>query len=146
MLVDSLKSNTRTGHETAFTLMEIMMTAGISSIIIAGILFGFIVSARNLEWTATSLQAHAGVIERLEQTYSVTYKPQPPNPIDNLISANFPATTNRYIQGTNYTYISDNINQGVTNQFMKMVRVDCVWVFHGKLYTNSASMLRAPDP
>jgi prepilin-type N-terminal cleavage/methylation domain-containing protein len=146
MLVDSIKLKIRTTHKRAFTLMEIMITVGVSSLVIGATLYGFVVSARNLEWSACSLQAQANVIERMEQTYSVAYKPQPPNPDDELLAANFPSATSRNLQGTNYTYISDNINQGVTNQFMKMVRVDCIWLFRDTLYTNSVSMLRAPDP
>jgi type II secretory pathway pseudopilin PulG len=146
MRINIRQTQTRDIAADAFTLMEVMITVGISTTIIGAILYGFVVSARNLEWAAFSLQAQANVIERMEQTYSIVYKPQPPNPNDNLIVDNFPATACSNVLGTNFTYISDNISEGVSNQFMKMIRVDCVWVYRSKVYTNSVSMLRAPDP
>jgi prepilin-type N-terminal cleavage/methylation domain-containing protein len=129
-----------------FTLVEIVITMAITAMILAGVFYGYVQSARNLAWATCSLQAQLNAIERMEQTYSVIYKPQPPGANDQLVSSNFPIAVCTNILGSNFTYISDNMSQGITNQFLKMVRVDCVWMFQSKLFTNSISYLRAPDP
>jgi len=129
-----------------FTLTEIVITLLIAVMLIAGVLYGYLQSARNLAWATNSLQAQFNAMSQMEITYSVVYKPQPPSPNDQLVSSNFPPMTAVNVEGTNYTYISTNLNSGISNQFMKMVRVDCVWLFQDKIYTNSVSCLRAPDP
>lgn len=129
---------------SGYTLVEVVMSVAISALVIGTILYGYNVSTRQLTYASSSVAAQAAAMERYEQTVGALWRPAVV--LDQLITSNFPpvraADGVLYNTATNYTTITSlSINPP-----LRMVRVDCVWVYGGVLYTNTVAGLRAPDP
>lgn len=138
-------------HESAFTLVEVGLSAVIAAMTIAGIIYGYTQSSKRAEWSSYSLAAQAAAVQRMEQTRACRWDTE--TGVDQLISGNFPVQivlmdlpvigTNGFY-GTNTTTIT---TISASPPLMRMVRVDCVWRFPitGRLFTNTVATYRSPD-
>ena len=135
----------------AFSLAEVVMATGISALAVGGILSGYVISAKRAEWSAYSLAAQSLAMQAIEQTRACKWDPESLPPSDELISANFPTTTNILdipISGTNVTYATNfvTITTVSTNPPVKAIQVRTVWRFQSnKLFTNTAWTFRGAD-
>ena len=143
---NKIKIRSRAG----FTLVEVMVSFVIAGIAVGGIIKGYTVASRRAEWSAYSLAAQSMAIKRLEQVVAAPWVPQ--YNTDQLVSSNFPANTEflclptqqtNLVNCTNYTTITTFTNFSL----MKMVRVDCVWMFFAnqQVFTNTVATIRAPN-
>ena len=140
--------STKTG---GFTLVEVVMSSALAAMSMAGIIYGYIQSAKFAEFTGYSLAAQSMALQRVEQCRATKWDPLGYPPVDELVSTNFgtqvnildiPISGTNIVYATNYTFITTLS----TNPPLKMVRVDCVWPFLGRgLFTNSTLTYRAPD-
>ena len=141
----------RARSQRAFTLAEVAVAMAITAMSMAGVVAGYIFATRQAEWSAFSLAAQALATQRLEQTRAAQWEPR--QPLDELVATNFPTVpTNRLdmpISGTNITYATNFTTitdlQPVIGYPLKMIRVDCVWSFRQRAYTNTIATYRAPD-
>jgi type II secretory pathway pseudopilin PulG len=149
--VKIVASKYRFSRLAAFTLIEVIVSAAVSAITIGGIIYGYVVSAQRAEWSAYSLAAQSMASQRLEQTRAAQWDTAASPIIDQLVSTNFPIQTNildipssgtNYVWATNYTTIT---TISASAPFLRCVRVDCVWPFRTKRYTNTVITYRAPD-
>lgn len=133
-----------------FTLAEVVISLALAAMMIGGIVYGYTMSAIRAEWSSYSLAAQALAVQKIEQTRAARWLPQVNNPIDELIPANFPSPqrvtldvpqTGQSVYATNFTTISDV----TVNPPLRMIKVDCIWSFRGKRFTNSIATYRAPD-
>jgi len=139
--------------QRAFTLAEVAVAMAITAMSMAGVVAGYIFATRQAEWSALSLAAQALATQRLEQTRAAQWEPRLSPPLDELVMANFPTVpTNRLdmpISGTNITYATNFTTitdlKPVVGYPLKMIRVDCVWSFRQRAYTNTIATYRAPD-
>ncbi len=135
----------------AFTLMEVVMSMAIAALSIGGIIAGYTLSARKAEWSAYSLAAHSLAMQRLEQTRSAKWDPQGWPPVDEVVSSNFPVRIDVLdipISGTNVVYATNttSISSLSTNPPLKMIRVDCSWMFLSRgPFTNTLVSYRTAD-
>lgn len=135
----------------AFTLAEVVVSVGIASLSIGGIIYGYVLSARNAEWSSYNLAAQSLALMRVEQTRACKWDPEGVPVVDELTTANFAMQTNVLdvpISGTNITWATNftTVTTLSTNPPYKMIRVDCVWKFTtSKLFTNTVVTYRAPD-
>src|SRR4051794_16068929 len=141
----------------AFTLAEVAVALGISALLFAGVVMGFVQSAQRAEWSAYNLAAHSLALQGIEQARAATWDPSAPTPIDNCLPANFPTVGTNIldvpISGTNITYATNKwtITSVSTNPYpLKMIRVDCTWRFiksgvSSAVFTNTVATLRAPN-
>lgn len=145
-------SATVSRRSAGFSLAEVVMAVGITVMVFAGGVLGYVQSAQQAEWAAYTLAANSLAQQRMEQTRAAKWDTQATPPIDNLVSTNFPvsvdildvplAGSNNIVYATNVTTIS-NIS---ANPPVKMIRVDCTWRFWKRgLYTNTVVTYRAPD-
>jgi hypothetical protein len=135
----------------AFTLAEILIASTLGLITIGASFYGYILSAKRAEWSAYSLAANSLALQRLEQTRACRWDPLAALPVDELVSANFPvqisvldipAAGTNTVYATNYTTITTI----QTDPPLKLIRVDCCWMFVKKgPYTNTVATYRAPD-
>ncbi|MFA6543068.1 MAG: hypothetical protein WCS99_01500 [Limisphaerales bacterium] len=140
----------RPGH-AAFTLAEVVMSAAIAAMTVAGIIYGYTQSTKRAEWSGYSLAAQALAVQRLEQTRACRWDPD--GGVDQLTSANFPSQTlvlDMPVIGTNAAYATNvtTITAISTNQpLLRMIRVDCTWKFPttGRVFTNTVATYRSPD-
>ena len=139
--------------QRAFTLAEVAVAMSITVMSMAGVIAGYIFATRQAECSAFSLAAQALATQRLEQTRAAQWEPRQSPPLDELVTNNFPTVpTNRLdmpISGTNITYATNFTTitdlQPVVGYPLKMIRVDCVWSFRQRAYTNTIVTYRAPD-
>jgi Tfp pilus assembly protein PilV len=136
----------------AFTLVEVMIAMSITVVSLAGVITGYIIATRQAEWSAYSLAAQSLATQRFEQTRAAKWDPRAWPAIDELTAANFPTVATNVLDmpvsgtnvayATNFTTIADVSSGGYP---LKMVRVDCVWSFRQRLFTNTIAAYRAPD-
>lgn len=135
----------------AFTLMEVVISMAIAGLTIGGIISGYILSLRRAEWSAYSLAAHSLAMQRLEQTRAAKWDPQAYPAVDELVAANFPLRIEVLdipISGTNKVYATNvtTISLLSSSPPLKMIRVDCSWMFQSKgPFTNTLITYRTSD-
>src|SRR6188508_1429100 len=79
-------------RRTAFTLAEVVIALAILAILIQGIVFGYISSARRAEWSAHSLAAQSLACQGVEQARAAKWDPQAWPVVDELPPTNFSQT------------------------------------------------------
>lgn len=138
-------------RRSAFTLMESVIASAIAAMMFGGIVYGYIQSGRNAEWSAFSFAAQSMAMQRLEQTRASKWDPEATPVVDELVGSNFPALVSILdvpMSGSNYVYATNftTISTISTAPMLRMIKVDSVWRFiNGRLYTNSIATCRAPD-
>lgn len=138
-------------ERAAFTLIEVVVSAAVAAMTVAGIVYGYTQSTKRAEWSGYSLAAQALAVQRLEQTRACRWDPDAG--VDQLVSANFGVQTlvlDIPIMGTNAAYATNitTITAISTNPpLLRMVRVDCIWKFPitGRFFTNTVATYRSPD-
>jgi type II secretory pathway pseudopilin PulG len=146
--------NIRSAYQnSAFTLAEVIVAAGIAVVALGGIIYGYILSAQRAEWSAYSLAAQSLAMQRLEQTRSAKWDPMGYPPDNDHLTTNFfpiirtnvldiPITKTNFVYATNVTTISTVS----TSPPLRMIRIDCSWSFpHRGTFTNTVVCYRAPD-
>jgi prepilin-type N-terminal cleavage/methylation domain-containing protein len=139
------------GANSAFTLLEVVISLAILGISLGGILTLYVRSAQRADWSGYSVSAQMMALSGLEQCRAAKYDPHGSPPTDMLVSTNFlsrvdvldPGTANAITSyGTNTTTIL-TIS---TNPALKLVRVNCTWTYPGRgVFTNSVLTYRAAN-
>ena len=136
--------------ELGMTLVEVVFALLISSLTLAALVGGYISSTMAAEKASLSLAANTRAIERLEETHAATWNVSTWPAVDELVAANFPTkvvTIDLSGQGAGITYgkLSTTITQISLSPLLRRVRVDCVWQFQGRPFTNTVETLRGPN-
>ena len=148
----------------AFTLVELVIATALSAMMLSGVIYGYCLSASRAEWSSYSLAANSLAMMQLEQTRAAKWDLQAYPQIDELVSTNFPvdrevldipmrATNIVYsngipISGNGVVYATNvtTITYLTTNPPLKMIRVDCTWMFLKKgPFTNTVVTYRTSD-
>lgn len=156
-----------------FTLAEVVISIAVTGLVFAGILSGYVQSARNAEWSGYSLAAQALAVQQIEQGRSAIWDYSTGagrNELTNLNLINpqydsatktatgyswatldLPYSGTNVIRATNYVtvrmfYFNNNANPPVQ---LQMMQVDTVWPFTvgtaPKYFTNTVATYFAPD-
>jgi Tfp pilus assembly protein PilV len=156
-----------------FTLAEVVISLAVTGLAFAGILTGYVQSARNAEWTGYSLAAQALAIQQIEQGRSAVWdysSGTARNELTNLNLTNpqydsatktatgyswatldLPYSGTKVVLATNYVtvrmfYCNNAASPPVQ---LQMMQVDTVWPFAGggvlRYFTNSVATYFAPD-
>ena len=148
---NSRRSSSQAIAQGAFNLVETIVSLGIAGLTIGGLISGFLQSARQAESSAYVLAAQAQASEGLEQVRAAKWDPLASPPVDQVSNSFFPSVVGTLDvpgAGRSITYATNStyITTVSTNPAVRMIRVDCVWLFlRGPLTTNSISTYRAPD-
>lgn len=128
------------------------------SMMIMGIMFGIVLlaytqSSTRAEWSGMSLAAQAMATRQMEQFRAAKWDTQSIPPVDQTTNIPSPVVSilDLPIAGTNVVWATNTCT--VTNlqisanpvAYVKMITVNTVWWFNGKLYNNSVVAYRAPD-
>jgi prepilin-type N-terminal cleavage/methylation domain-containing protein len=139
------------GVNSAFTLMEVVVSLVILGISLSGILTLYLRSAQRADWSAYSVSAQMMALGGLEQCRAAKYDPHGSPPTDTLVSTNFPSRVDILDPGsvngiTSYGTNTTTIRTISTNPPLKLVRVDCTWTYPGRgVFTNSVFTYRAAN-
>ena len=131
--------------------MEVLLAMGLLVLMGAGIVYGYVQSARMTDWQAHSLAAQSFAMQRVEQARAAKWDTQAGTPVDQLVSSNFPPLVGQLgmpVSGTNFVFATDytSISNVSSVPPLRMIQVDCVWQFtDGKIFTNTVVTYRAPD-
>jgi Tfp pilus assembly protein PilV len=142
-------SSSAARRQSGISLLETVIALTIATLVLSGLITGFVQSARQAEVSAYTLAAQAQASQGLEQVRAAKWDLSGTLPVDqltnfaNVVQAlDIPSSSSRPIYGTNITTIS----LISSNPWLKMVQVDCVWTFlDGRLFTNSIYSYRSPD-
>jgi prepilin-type N-terminal cleavage/methylation domain-containing protein len=148
--------------EKAFTLAEILVAMLIFSMVMSGVIYGYVQANRIAEWCCMSLAATRYASGGAEQARAADWRPwdwpatNGPGTMDELPPTNYfqvdtmdipskgsPSSADYDFWVTNYISVSNySINPPV-----RQIRADCVWKlpWSGQLMTNTVILLRGPD-
>jgi prepilin-type N-terminal cleavage/methylation domain-containing protein len=138
-----------------FTLVEVVISVAIAGTAFAGILYGYVMTTRQGEWSCFSLAAHSLAMQGVEQARSAKWDPQAWPSVDELGVTNYtrietldvPTMPGTVLTATNYVSVTTVSSWPQLRQ----IRADCVWLLpyrKGRTrgpFTNTVITLRAPD-
>jgi prepilin-type N-terminal cleavage/methylation domain-containing protein len=141
---------------SAFTLVEVLIALAIFGMMIAGLIYGYTQADKFAEWSSMSYAAQSYAIQGMEQVRDAYW-----NTSDNPVTDNLPVpgpgpltfsetnTMDVPSTGAPYNVIDYFAITTLTNTTanLRMIRVDCVWVFPltKKNMTNTVITYRAPN-
>lgn len=151
----------------AFTLVEVMVAVGIFTMTTASLIYGYVIANRVAEWSSMSLAAQSTASQGAERARAANWRPNgypadtgpgtrdelPPNANGDPVmtsrdyldipSKGSPSSANFDFWVTNYVWVT-NVS---TNPPLRRIESDAVWVFPltGEVFTNTVTLLRAPD-
>jgi type II secretory pathway pseudopilin PulG len=140
------------GHRS-FTLVEVVLSIAIVAFGCWGIVYGYMMAAKQADLSGCSLAAQALAVQRLEQARSARWDRLAATPIDELVSANFPDIVTNLdlpvistVPRTMATMMT-TITLITNDPPLKFVQVTCTWtnLMTRRIYTNIISTYRAPD-
>ncbi|HEX5397599.1 MAG TPA: type II secretion system protein [Verrucomicrobiae bacterium] len=159
-------SKTRT-HCLGFTLVEVLVSFAVLTLVISGLVYGYVLANRMAEWSSMSLAAQSSASQGAERARAANWRPRDyppatgPGTMDEL-----PPSVNGGPVFTNVDYFdiptkgdpsSGDFDSWVTNIVwvttvsanppLRLIRSDAIWRFPptGQAYTNTITLLRAPD-
>jgi hypothetical protein len=133
------------------TLVEVVIALAIAGTTVAGIVTGYVFCLTSSVKDGLYMAANARAMERLEETRSAVWAPYRAQPVDELVTNNFPdkvVILDLSGSGSNVTSatIQTDISQISLSPLVRRIRVDCIWQFKGvELVTNTIETCRAPD-
>jgi prepilin-type N-terminal cleavage/methylation domain-containing protein len=152
---DVLKVARSRKRNSAFTLVEVVVSLVIVATVFGGILVAYVQAARRAEWTGRSLAAEAYAIQQVEQARSARWDLTTGiNELANIGNCSF-STLDLPSSGTNYVWATNYITTtmltfAAPNQYqLRMITVDTVWPFAWRntvrYFTNRTCTYCAPD-
>ena len=146
----------------AFTLIEILISFVILTLVMSGLMYGYVEANRIAEWNAMSLAAQSYAIQGAEQLRAADWRPRDGTNtgqntaweiwpgysetnigvLDVPIKGN-PATNDFAFFVTNIVWVTEPS----TNPPLLQIRSDVYWIFPftGQQYDNVVILQRAPD-
>jgi prepilin-type N-terminal cleavage/methylation domain-containing protein len=132
-----------------FTLTEVVMAMAILTLVIQGVIYGYIHSSRRAEWNGYSLAAQSLALQGVEQARAAQWDPQLWPVVDELPPTNYVQIdaldiprSGQPIYATNYI----SVKSISVNPPLRQIQASCVWGFLGRgVFTNTVTTLRAPD-
>jgi hypothetical protein len=116
-----------------------------------GALLGYVQSAKRAEWAGYSLAAQALSIRQIEEARAAKWDTLATPVVDQITNLptvtytnlDIPYTGTNWVWATNFTTIS---TISLTNSVMlHFIRVDTVWAFRNRLFTNTTATYRSPN-
>lgn len=144
-------AGSRRRGQAGFSLQEVVMSMGLTAVIVAGAARAHVAAAARAEWSSCSFAAQNSAMQRAEQVRAARWDNLANPPVDQVTSANYlpqvialevPSIGANLVYATNFTTISVlSLDPPV-----RAVRTDCVWRSPaGGTFTNSHLVYRTPD-
>ena len=131
------------------SLVEIVISLALTSLSVAAIIDGYVLCVRQAETSALHLAAQAQALERLEQTRAAKWDPNATPVVDQVTSTNFlPVVLPLDVPSPTVQRCATNITSVrliSANPPLKAIRVETIWGWNQKLFTNVVTTYRGPD-
>jgi prepilin-type N-terminal cleavage/methylation domain-containing protein len=138
-----------------FTLTEVVISLALAAVAFAGVIYGYVLTTNQAEWSSYSLAAHSVAMQGVEQARGAKWDPQAWPSLDELGVTNFsqvvtldvPVSGGNPLLATNYI----TITTASTVPPLRQLRADCVWTLPYRKnrargpFTNTVITLRAAD-
>jgi type II secretory pathway pseudopilin PulG len=150
-----------------FTLVEVMISFVIFTMVVSGLIYGYVIANRLAEWSSMSLAAQSSASQGAERARAANWRPRdypptrgpgtmdelPPSDDGGPVFTNIdyfdiptkgsPTASDFDSWVTNYVWVTTVS----ANPSLRLIRSDAVWRFPptGQAYTNTITLLRAPD-
>jgi prepilin-type N-terminal cleavage/methylation domain-containing protein len=148
-------SSASSRNAKGFTLVEVVISLAIAGVAFAGVLYGYVMTINQAEWSCFSLAAHSIAMQGVEQARSAKWDPQAWPSVDELGVTNYtqvatldvPTMPGNVLAATNYV----SVTTASTWPQLRQIQADCVWVLpyrKGRTrgpFTNTVITLRAAD-
>jgi len=165
IMVVHFKQSDKRIAANAFTLVEVLLALACLTLVMSGLMYGYVQANRMSEWCSMSLSAQSYASQGAEQARAADWRPRDsstntgPNSKDELPPTNQVWSGTNYIMdipikgspsSTNFAFFITNkiyVTDLSSNPYLRQIRSDTIWIFPrtGKLYTNTLILLRAPD-
>jgi hypothetical protein len=133
------------------TLIEVVVALAVTGLTVAGIVTGYTFCLTTSVKDGLYMAANTSAMARIEETRSAIWAPGRAEPVDQLVTTNFPdvvVTLDKSGSGAEITTatIKTEITQISVSPPVRRIRVDCIWLFKGvESITNTIETCRAPD-
>jgi prepilin-type N-terminal cleavage/methylation domain-containing protein len=139
-----------------FTLTEVVISLAIAGLVFSGVIYGYVLTTDQAEWSCYSLAAHSLAMQGVEQARAAKWDPQAWPGVDELGVTNFDQVSTMdvpVIAGGNPTLATNYISISTVSIYppLRELRTDCVWNLPyrkgrtGGPFTNTVVTLRAAD-
>lgn len=151
MKVNKHRNQRQLKPNLGISLVEVVIAMALSTLMINGIVYGYLASSNRAEWSGYSLAAQSLAQQRVEQTRACKWDPESVPTVDELVVSNFPPQINFLdipISGTNIVFATNftTISTVSSNPPLRSIQVDCVWNYMGRrVFTNTVLTYRAAD-
>ena len=138
---------------SGFTLAEVVVAVAIATLSFGGVIYGYILTADQAQWSAYSLAAQSLAMQGVEQARAAKWDPKSWPPVDELGLTNYAAVETldvpvcgKSVLATNYISIS----LVSADPPLRQLRTDCVWGLPNGCrsrgpFTNTVITLRTAD-
>ena len=143
------------GANAAFTLVEVVVSTAILALVMGGMIYGYVQTNHQAQWSAMSLDAQSFADEALEQARAAAWalnSGTATNQITQLMgtTGTYKRTNTMLISGTGRltnVVTTVNITNLSINPALYQLSASCVWYFPGETirFTNTVITWRAPD-
>ncbi|HVU08702.1 MAG TPA: prepilin-type N-terminal cleavage/methylation domain-containing protein [Verrucomicrobiae bacterium] len=134
----------------AFTLAEVVVAIAVLALVMAGMIYGYVQTNRQAEWSSLSLSGQSLASQNLEQARAAQWDVHTTN-TDELGPQVYTRTNSMIINPstgkTTNVITTVTISSVFANPPLRQIRADCVWKFPrtGQSFTNTVITYRAPD-
>ena len=148
------------GIYAAFTLVELLVSLVVLTMVMSGIIYGYVQANRFAEWSSMSLAAQSYALQGLEDVRGAKWDLSANPTVDDMpipsgaTYTNFPLQTDYLdipVSGAPFPITNSirltQITIPLSAAQVRMVQSYCVWTFPltGKVFTNTVTTYRAPD-
>jgi prepilin-type N-terminal cleavage/methylation domain-containing protein len=114
-----------------FTITEVVISLGIVGLTFSGVLYGYVSTTDQAEWSSFSLAAHSVAMQGVEQARAAKWDSQAYPPIDELGVTNYTqlVTLDVPTVGGNNTLATNYVSVSTVSTYppLRQLRADCVW-------------------
>jgi prepilin-type N-terminal cleavage/methylation domain-containing protein len=142
-------------NSPGFTLTEVVISLAIAALAFAGVMYGYVMTTDQAEWSSYSLAAHSLAMQGVEQARAAKWDPQAWPSIDELGVTDYVQVTTLDIpvSGGNPTLATNYVSISTVQTYppLRELHSDCVWMLpyrKGRTsgpFTNTVVTLRAAD-
>jgi type II secretory pathway pseudopilin PulG len=142
---------TKRSGRAAFTLVDTLVSIMIMGLVFATTIVAYTRTSERAEWSGYSLAAECLGVRQMERYHAVLWDTQTLPITDDTVNVptnvvaplDLPMTGTNAVWATNFTTMTTFTNAGPS--YFKMIRVDTVWPWKGRLFTNTLVTYRCPD-
>lgn len=145
------RNGSQRGNQAAFTLLEVAIAMLVAALVLAGMFQGYNLAGRRSTYSACSLAANTQAMGQVEQVEAASWFPSPPYNNNTFLTLGKTNTGNLCLPSSESNMVNCTNIVTITcvssNPYYAVIQAQCIWSMpnYGGVYTNTISVLRAPN-